>query len=78
MWTQHRYNAVNPSAPGSVLTFGETMPVPTPLLTFEQWLHEHQEELRLQAYELGPELYDFEHFAIERYQDYCNRCSLAA
>lgn len=65
-----------PAAPGMHFDFGDNMPVPIPLLTFEQWLHEHQEELRLQAYELGPELYDFEHFVIEKYQDYCTRCSL--
>jgi hypothetical protein len=53
------------------------MPAPIPLLSFEQWLVEHTEELRLQAYELGSELIDFEHFVLAKYQDYCNRCSLS-
>ena len=53
------------------------MPVPTPVMSFEAWLSEHQEELRIEAYERGSELYDFETFALEKYQDYCNRCALA-
>lgn len=52
------------------------MPIPAPLLTFEQFLVAYQEELRLRAYELGSDLYDFESFALNEYQAYCNRCSL--
>lgn len=52
------------------------MPIPTPLLTFEQFLIAHQEELRLRAYELGSDLYDFESFALEQYESYCRSCSL--
>ena len=54
------------------------MPVPIPLLSFEQFLIEHQEELRIKAYELGPALlYDFESFALTEYEDYCRRCSMS-
>ena len=52
------------------------MPLPFPLLTFEQWLSLNGEHLSVKAYEQPDPVFDFEHFLTVEYEKYCNQCSM--
>lgn len=52
------------------------MPIPVPVLPFEAWLAVNAEELSIRVYEQAEPVFDFEHFVLSEYEDYCTRSSM--